>query len=607
MSAIATRSTYRDSQTPAQQLYSELCTKGKVRPDPQVNEGLASRGLVCNIDKWTPPDCSVLGMLSRRLKGYTHISIALGNNGSTRATGSKKKSTRSSRKSSRTVAHVGPDEDAITVICSSVGKSLQMCPKLVSIELPGLNMSHSALRHLGRGLIATTSLKRLDLRTCGIGDEGLSVLVKALIGCKSLNDLCLAGNRLKDISAPRVSSIIRRHGARRDDGFWASCLRDGAMSAASTRGLEPTNAEVNVQLHGLTALDVSDNFITNEGARYIASTLESDGWLVALNLRGNQISAEGADALKAALQINESLSVIDFRPREEAPTFDEMGHIIRSSPKKSRQAMMGWAMRRKPRKGIGAEHPKVQSVLTRWGLAGERSHNSKSRNGLLSARKSSGGSERKKSVASRKFDASQQQTRMSSSASSKSKKKSGGSTSNSNSNSNFGSDIDTKRSSHSSTISSVQRSKSKQKGKSSNSSSNKKGSTTPLSKKRTVSSKKNATTTASSSSSLSRPKSARTKTGGESLNQRFSSMERPKTASGGNRSRRSNNNKNNVSSINTTSHPGIVGLGPVEPQNVQLISSTASLSEGMSPEQLQSLVASRLKELIQERSEIGGL
>ena len=530
MAAIATqRRSYRDSQTPAQQLYADLCVKGKVRPDAAVSEGLASRGLTCSIDKWTPPDCSVISMLARKLKGYTHISITLN-------AGSKDLSKKSSSRRSRAVPVVGPDDEAIVVLSSAVSKSLSICPKLVSIELPGMKLNHSALRHLGRGLLATSSLKRLDVRTCGLGDDGLGVLVKALIGCKSLNDLCLAGNRLRDASAPRIASVIRRHGARRDDGFWASCLRDGAMSAASTRGLEPTNAEINVQLHGLTALDVSDNYLTNEGARYIAATLESDGWLVALNMRGNQLSVEGANALKAALQINESLSVIDFRPREEPPKFDDMGHIVRASPRRHRQEMMGWAMRRKPRKGIGAEHPSVHVILTRWGLAGERSNSPAL--SLSSTKKSS--NSRRKSMASQSFDAkfkTSQQTRM---AANKGSRKSTPSSS----------DIDTKRSSHASTTTTSARTRVKAKGK--------------ASKKRTT---KRVTTMSTTMSTNTRPKSSKAKTTtqstGESLPQRFASMERPRTAFGGNRSRRRDNKPPSISTSSTL-HPGIVGLGQVE-------------------------------------------
>ena len=83
------------------------------------------------------------------------------------------------------------------VLCSGIAKSLSICPQLHTIELPGLQFGHGALKHLGRGLCATASLKRLDLCHCGIGDDGLAVLVKALVSCKSLNDLCLASNRLR--------------------------------------------------------------------------------------------------------------------------------------------------------------------------------------------------------------------------------------------------------------------------------------------------------------------------------------------------------------------------------------------------------------------------
>jgi hypothetical protein len=271
----------------------------------------------------------------------------------------------------RSAPQAGPGDEEMIMLCNSIAKSLSMCPKLTVIELPGVALGHGALRQLGKGLAVTTSLKRLDLTNCGLGDEGLGGLSKALISCKSLNDLCLSGNRLNDNSATRISSIIRRHSARRDDHFWASCLRDGATSAASARNLKPSSAEIAVQLQGLIALDISNNALTNIGIAEIAATLECDGWLVALNMRGNQVSDQGANAIKNALQINESLSVIDFRPRDELPTFDDMGNVIHKSPKKNRVEMMGWAMRRKPRKGIGAEHPEVEAVLNRWGLAGD--------------------------------------------------------------------------------------------------------------------------------------------------------------------------------------------------------------------------------------------
>ena len=560
---------YRESQTPAQQLYSQLCGKAKVRPDPVVSEGLASKGLICHIDKWNANDISVVGMLSRRLKGYTHVSISYSHSNHKNSDDGRGGS--SARRARNLTAAAGPEDEEITSLCASVSKSLQLCPKLTFIELPGIKMTHSGLRQLGRGLVATTSLRRLDMRSCGIGDDGLTVLVKALVACKSLNDLCLSGNRLKDSSAPRLSSIIRRHGARRDDGFWASCLRDGAMSAASSRGLEPTIHEIGVQLRGLTMLDISDNYLSNEGARHIATTLEGDGWLVALNMRGNQVSTEGAKAIKAALLINESLSVIDFRPREEPPKFDEMGHLVRSKKSHSRTEVMGWAMRRKPRKGIGAEHTEVHPVLTRWGLGGDIRRNTASplhsRKSLLprgSSVKKSTKKIKKTTTKTTTTKSSKQPTRMSRHKGTKKKAATGATTAIS--------EIDSKRSSPSTFKRAAV-----------------KGTKKKSMKKKTALRPKSAAATGRSTGRSNKERGGgrgegggggggggemminSNTVGGSSLTERFASMERPKTASGRNRSRRRGSPLSRssaaASSASSVTHPGIVGLGNVEPSS----------------------------------------
>ena len=192
---------YRKSITPAQSLYSELCSKAKTRPDPVLSDGLTTKGLICRIDKWSTADCAVVGQLSRRLKGYTHVHMSNNTAGGAGGRGSNT----ARRKGRRSAPQVGPGDEEMIMLCNSIAKSLSMCPKLTVIELPGVALGHGALRQLGKGLAVTTSLKRLDLTNCGLGDEGLGVLSKALISCKSLNDLGLSGNRLKDNSATRIS------------------------------------------------------------------------------------------------------------------------------------------------------------------------------------------------------------------------------------------------------------------------------------------------------------------------------------------------------------------------------------------------------------------
>ena len=593
------KSTYRESQTPAQQLYGKLCGKSKTRPDPVVSEGLAFRALRGNIEKYTPADISVMGMICRRLKGFTHINVR---KGSLEALNSRTSGRTTARKTARRrnggFAQQGPGEDEMQVLCSGIAKSLSICPRLTVIELPGLELGSGALKHLGRGLCQTSSLKRLDLRHCGIGDEGLAVLVKALVSCKSLSDLCLASNHLRDTSAPRVSSIIRRHAARRDDGYWASCLRDGTVSAASSRGTEPSAAEMAVQLRGLTALDLSNNHFSDDGICHIATTLESDGWLVALNMRDNPVTTVGAQSVMAALDINESLSVIDFRPREQPPKFDDMGHII-SSPKRSRARAesMAWAMRRRPRKGISADHPEVQQILARWGLvssgAGAASRSgAKTARGLRSTGMSASKSKPQSLVAKKKPSRSK-------TAKGKLKKKSSGATSTKTrmamskakggvaqrrekparlgkstktptgdfkSNKDDAPPAPNTRSSRALPAPKKSRPKKSTRkkelpGKASRSVSNRK-SASPRKKK------SKATTTVSGPvpdlaaiSQMERPKSARGSSNRSRLTSKRS-VERPKTARGGNRSRR---HKGRDAFGVHALHPGIVGLGEVEP------------------------------------------
>ena len=583
------KSSYRESQTPSQQLYSKLCGKSKTRPDPVVSEGLAARALRGNVEKYTPADVSVMGMLCRRLKGFTHIAVRSGSlealEARSRKSGHGHGSARSRARQRSGGSQPGPGEDEMQVLCSGIAKSLSICPRLHTIELPGLQLGHGALKHLGRGLCATASLKRLDLRHCGIGDDGLTILVKSLVNCKSVNDLCLASNRLRDTSAPRISSVIRRHGARRDDGFWASCLRDGTMSAASSRGLEPSDAEMAVQLRGITALDLSSNNFSDDGVCHIATTLESDGWLVALNLRNNRVSEVGAQSIKAALHINESLSVIDFRPREEPPKFDDMGHIIKS-PKRSlaRAESMTWAMRRRPRKGISADHPEVQQVLARWGLlsASKSAAAGSSQKTPRSQSSSSGtkGSTKKKRSSTNKKTAGRK-TRMAiskakiSGTKSKSPSRSIGKIGTSGrGKTNGGGSKSTKDDAppaapaapSTRTFRAPKKTTKKLKKRGA-----KKKTARSLSggkdrrKNTTVSSRTKKTKTESvSSSPMQRPQSAHdSRRSRSNVVAGRQVLERPKTARGGNRLRQRKGNLSNGT------HPGIVGLGEVEPPRVQ--------------------------------------
>ena len=163
------------------------------------------------------------------------------------------------------------------------------------------------------------------------------------------------------------------------------------------RGPNPSDAEINVQLKGLVALDISGNEFTDKsignvnldgsiGMGPIGKVLSRDDWLVAFNLLDNNITENGAHVLRKVLEENESLAAIDFRPKPVVPKElldGDRGKIRpnltgelpkpilyqlgRRDPKTA-----GWMMTRMPKKGMVSTHEYMRNILARWGWFGLR-------------------------------------------------------------------------------------------------------------------------------------------------------------------------------------------------------------------------------------------
>ena len=66
----------------------------------------------------------------------------------------------------------------------------------------------------------------------------------------------------------------------------------------------------------LTDLDISENYITDEGAKALASALRVNGVLTSISLSRNKIGSEGAAAIAEALRGNGVLKSIELRNNE---------------------------------------------------------------------------------------------------------------------------------------------------------------------------------------------------------------------------------------------------------------------------------------------------
>eukprot|EP00985_Skeletonema_marinoi_P014347 scaffold7266_cov121-Skeletonema_marinoi.AAC.9 len=178
--------------------------------------------------------------------------------------------------------------------------------RLECLDLDGLNMDNDGVAVLSTGLASLPTLKKLDLSSNRIGDQGLQALV-GLVNCCNIEDLSFARNVLAvSVSglrslgetvqrATRLKSLNLRSNAINDEGLQA--LADGMTTRCS-----------------LTKLDFAYNHsITAVGLRSLAPFFRSDNCcLDELGLWGINFVDDGAAALADGLMGNESLTKLYF-------------------------------------------------------------------------------------------------------------------------------------------------------------------------------------------------------------------------------------------------------------------------------------------------------
>jgi Ran GTPase-activating protein (RanGAP) involved in mRNA processing and transport len=125
-----------------------------------------------------------------------------------------------------------------------------------------------------------TTLQQLDLSTCGLDDQGISVLANVL--------------------ATRNSSLLELN------------LHGNEITSLGVRALVDDNVEA---VKTLTELRLSSNRITNEGATILVDALRRNAMpnLKRFDLGWCLIDDDGFVALVSALEQNTSLQILDLR------------------------------------------------------------------------------------------------------------------------------------------------------------------------------------------------------------------------------------------------------------------------------------------------------
>ncbi|CAM9982817.1 unnamed protein product, partial [Hapterophycus canaliculatus] len=202
-------------------------------------------------------------------------------------------------------------------------KALPQLDALRSLELEGLSKSFEKViacggggggaTRLARGIAGNSRLKSLAVRHVRLTATALGALSSAIGGHPALVALSLAHCDLAGEASGRlVSSIIRAHAARREGMVWSAGLRRPAGVVGHTAAAAPAR----ISTAGCLAVDLSGNRLGDGGVHALARALQSDTWLLGLNLAHNEVTDRGAALLSVCLNHNVTLCalVLDGNP-----------------------------------------------------------------------------------------------------------------------------------------------------------------------------------------------------------------------------------------------------------------------------------------------------
>lgn len=130
--------------------------------------------------------------------------------------------------------------------------------------------------------------------------EASDTIIRGLIEHQKIEILDFSNNFLDDKTGYMMSRLINRQSERRDETVWKFGLRNERPSGADFK-------------KGLAAINLSDNFLSENSAESFAAALQTDTYLRSLCLSRNQFFLEGCKKLVRAMRRNCTLLNLDIR------------------------------------------------------------------------------------------------------------------------------------------------------------------------------------------------------------------------------------------------------------------------------------------------------
>ncbi|MES2677198.1 MAG: hypothetical protein V4612_02640 [Pseudomonadota bacterium] len=200
---------------------------------------------------------------------------------------------------------------------------------LISLTATG-RCDLKTIKKIAEALETNTKLSSLSLDTNRFGDEGAMAIASLLTKNKALTNLDLSGNRIGVEGAKAIATALTKNTTLTSLGLNNNMLGGDGVREISTAlatnttltslalgfnrmGYEGTmDASLLIKNTLLINLNFSDNTVSYEGVKEIATALATNTTLKSLNLNGNMFGDLEVEEIARALQTNATLTSLEL-------------------------------------------------------------------------------------------------------------------------------------------------------------------------------------------------------------------------------------------------------------------------------------------------------
>ena len=273
--------------------YEQLCCLQATIPLQFVKAHLKERVLDVNGDRirmidWAPILDSI--KINKSLRYIAIRSFFQGSN-----SGSGKKSHYFKRKTPSICL-----KDVTQWIATSLRSCLTISMAIKCLDLQGVPLRVKDVALLSKGIEKNVSLSYVSLNYCQISDKGVQAFCLAVRNHPCITHISLSGCNITPYGTAEIAKMITHQSTLRHSEAWAESLRYRTPNFNCMGGIRRITLN-------------SNPMIGDAGISAFTEALKDDLWLKALDFQQCGVSTEGAMALLATMQYNNTLVVLDLR------------------------------------------------------------------------------------------------------------------------------------------------------------------------------------------------------------------------------------------------------------------------------------------------------